>query len=284
MAITIRALGVDDLGAIDAVLRAAYGRDASFQPDLSRYLQLQPDGWLMAEAEGAAAGCVGAIDCGAFAYVGLMGVDPAQQRRGIALALMERLLAFVDARHCPAVLLDATPAGAPLYARLGFVDRDEALAFQCEAPAATPSASASPITVEPLTAAVLPALVAFDAARFGAQRTAVLAQYLREGPERAFIARDEAGAISGVLIAQGRLLGPWVAATPATAAALLDTALALPFSGPIGALTPAANDAAVRLLGEGGFRVQRSLRHMIRGPVPARQRTAIYGQASFALG
>src|SRR5207248_4825105 len=110
-------------------------------------------------------------------------------------------------------------------------------------------------------------------------REAVLASYLADAAESAFVTRDAAGRISGYLIAQARALGPWVARESADAAVLLAGALALPFAGGPAVVVPVSNAPALSLLSRHGFRVTRSLRHMRRGGrgVPSR-RTLIYGQ------
>src|SRR5262245_3409659 len=116
--ITIRILSGEDVDIADAIMIPAYGVPRSRKRDLRRYLALQPDGWLLALLDGEPAGMGGAIDYGPFAYIGLMAVLPALQRRGIASAIMEQLLAWIAARGCPTVLLDASPAGERLYEKL----------------------------------------------------------------------------------------------------------------------------------------------------------------------
>src|ERR671922_2425783 len=101
MTIAIRNLTEDDLDLAAIILEAAYGTPGDWRNRLHRYMGLQPDGWLLASLGGAPAGMVGAVDYGPFAYIGLMGVQPQMQRRGVGLALMERLLAWLDARGCP---------------------------------------------------------------------------------------------------------------------------------------------------------------------------------------
>ena len=91
--IAIRVLTEVDLDAADAIMIPAYGVPRSRKRDLRRYLALQPDGWLLAQLDGQPAGLGGAIDYGPFAYIGLMAVLPSLQRRGIASAIMDRLLA-----------------------------------------------------------------------------------------------------------------------------------------------------------------------------------------------
>lgn len=280
--IVIRTMTEADIPAADAIGMAAYGRE-SRSAELVRLLRLQPDGWLLAEGDGEPAGMVGATDFGPFAYVGQMGVLPAFQRRGIARALMERLLRWIDERQCPVTLLDASDAGYPLYARMGFAVDDRVAQF---ALVATPKLdTAATGRADAMRRDDLAEVIAFDTPRFGADRGAVLAAYLAGGAGRAFVARGERGEVRAFLFAQARMLGPWVAATPEDAEAVLARALALPFTGAPLVIAPEANGAALALLARYGFAAQRRLRHMRRGGAPLlERRTHVYGQASFAIG
>src|SRR5215210_381071 len=104
MTISVRSITEADLDAADVVLEAAYGPSGGRRKErMRRYLSLQPDGWLLALLDDVV---VGAMDYGPFAYIGLMAVHPSAQRRGIGLMLMQRLLAWLDARGCPFSLLD----------------------------------------------------------------------------------------------------------------------------------------------------------------------------------
>jgi GNAT superfamily N-acetyltransferase len=281
MPITLRALTEDDLDTADGIMMPAYGAPRSRKRDLRRYLALQPDGWLLALLDGEPAGIGGAIDYGHFAYIGLMAVHPTLQRRGIASAIMERLLAWIDERGCPVALLDASAAGERLYEKLGFVDDDRVIQYHQDDCAARPRASER---VGPLIAADLAALAAFDAPIFGAERGAVLTTFLGEFPDRAFVARDAAGALAGYLFAQPQTIGPWAARGPAEAEALLAVALALDFESAPRVLVPGANTHAAGLLLRYGFSPQRALRHMRRGSPVAARRSLIYGQTSYAIG
>jgi hypothetical protein len=136
-----------------------------------------------------------------------------------------------------------------------------------------------------LNLADIPALTAFDTPIFGGERAAVFAAALAEAPERAFVARDSEGQISGYLFAQPQVLGPWAAHTPADAEALLAAALTLPFDGAIRTLTPGSNADAAKLLMRFGFSPRRILRRMRRGGATAvGRRSRLYGQASLAIG
>jgi len=279
--ITIRTLTEADLDIADAIMIPAYGVPRSRKRELRRYLALQPDGWLLALLDGEPAGLGGATDYGPFAYIGLMAVLPALQRRGIASAIMERLLAWIAARGCPTVLLDASTAGERLYEKLGFVDDDTVVQYAQDDCAARPRASQR---VGPLAEADLAALETFDTPLFGASRAAVFATLRAEHPERAFVARDEAGALAGYLFAQPQTIGPWAARDPAVAEALLAAAVALDFEEAPRVLTPGANSHAAGLLLRYGFSPQRALRHMRNGGAIVAGRDLIYGQVSYAIG
>lgn len=277
----IRVLTPADLDTADALLVAAYG-GTSRRDRLASYLVLQPDGWFLALWDGRPAGVAGVTNYGPMAYIGLVGVDPAYQRRGIAMALMRHLLLWSAEHGNPVLQLDASPAGAPLYERLGFVDDGQTVSFMHEGRVLDPPHSER---VVPLQAAEIPALVAFDTPIFGADRAAVFELLLAEAPERAFVARGGAGEISGYLFAQSATIGPWAARTAADAEVLLGAALRLSYNlGPF-VLAPSTNPNTNRLLQRYGFSSNRSLRHMrLGGSGSVGQRELLYGLASFAIG
>jgi hypothetical protein len=192
------------------------------------------------------------------------------------------VLSWLQTRRCPIAILDASAAGVPLYGRFGFVDDGATVFWRQDEDRIACGASKR---VSRLQASELPELVRFDRPLFGADRSAVFATFLAEAPERAFVMRDEAGAITGYLVGQSQRLGPWAASTRDGAEELLTAALSLLFDDPPIVLAPSVNPSVASLLSRYGFSPQRSLRHMYLGPSPPRQdRTRIYGQASFAIG
>jgi hypothetical protein len=196
---------------------------------------------------------------------------------------MQHLLNWLDMRGTPMALLDATEAGRPLYASLGFHEQDDACVFTQQY-AARPAAPAV-AQVQLLQPRELPAVVAFDRPIFGAERGAVLRALLTDFPERFFVVYDKVGEVSGYCCAQMRRLGPWVARRPTDAEALLQTALALSYAGVPQVIVPQMNRAAVALLERYGFHLLRTTRHMRRGGVELPgQRELLYGQVSFAIG
>src|SRR5436309_12634154 len=101
MSISIQPFTAAELEATDAVIMAAYNIQHSRKESLLRYLALQPGGAFVAEYNGTVVGFGGALDYGSFAYIGLMCVHPAMQKRGLAGLLMEQLLAWLNERSCP---------------------------------------------------------------------------------------------------------------------------------------------------------------------------------------
>ena len=159
MEFTIRRLTVADLDVTEPILDAAYGPAPGRQARLRRDVHLQPDGWRLAIMHGQPVGLGGATDFGRLAYIGRLAVLPHAQRRGIGLAIMRDLLAWLDARGCPIVALDAGGRGAALPA-LGLRGGGSlaALSARRETPVPAPRRRIDQITV-----ADRAALAAFDA-------------------------------------------------------------------------------------------------------------------------
>lgn len=281
-ALMIRQLAEQDIPAIDLLLKASYGDSENRIPRIQRYQRLQPDGWFVAMLDDAPAGVVGAIDYGPFAYSGLLGVHPYAQRKGIGTALMTQIVNWLDQRHCPMVLLDATSASVPLYRKLGFVMDDKVTLFQLDHVIETRTA---PPNVRLMRAEDIPALSAFDAPIFGAPRRTVLEAVLSECPGRAFVAHDDHDEIAGYVFAQANVLGPWATTTPDTAEALLAAALPCYAGRAARVIVPGANTTAQALLQRYGFHPQAERRHLRRGGVAhPGDRAHLYAQVSFVIG
>lgn len=260
---SIRPLTEDLLDATHAVVVVAYHATHSRKDRLRRYLDLQPGSSFVALLDETVVGFGAVMDYGRFAYVGLLSVRPDMQKRGIGAALLEHCLAWAHGRQSPTLLLDATPAGFPLYQRYGFVEEDQTVVLQQTRPAGL--SLHLPATVTPLQMEQFSELVSFDTPAFGDERSAVLAAYRADDPQRVVVARDASGHLSGYLLAQADVLGPWVARTLQDAERLLQHALALPFRSAPSVFVSAQHQQALVLLERAGFTQQRRLSHMRKG-------------------
>jgi GNAT superfamily N-acetyltransferase len=89
--------------------------------DWRRVLRLAPDGCFAAREGDRLVGTVTTTEYGhTLGWIGMMIVGPEFRGRGIGAGLMRMALDHLAARGISTVKLDATPAGRPLYASLGF--------------------------------------------------------------------------------------------------------------------------------------------------------------------
>jgi GNAT superfamily N-acetyltransferase len=161
------------------------------------------------------------------AWIAMVLVRPDLRRRGLATALMGWAVDSLRAAGTRSILLDATPAGREVYRRLGF--RDLWGFARWALPQDLPREPG--VVARPLLRADWPALLARDAAGFGASRAFLLHAFAARAP--AFVVPDGAGGAAGVLFARdgvrGPQIGPLHASAPAVARALLAAgAAALP--------------------------------------------------------
>ena len=120
--ITLRQMTEGDVPAADELRRLA-GWNQTLE-DWRRMLRLEPRGCFVAVQNGEVVGTVTTTTHGqALAWIGMMLVHPEHQRRSIGTRLMRLALEYLQGRGVKCVKLDATPAGRPLYEKLGFVSQ-----------------------------------------------------------------------------------------------------------------------------------------------------------------
>jgi hypothetical protein len=163
-------------------------------------------------------------------------------------------------------VLDATPAGAKVYAPLGFKE-ERGFARLAADRISIPPSTAPLVIVEPINDSDWPALCAYDAAVFGNDRSRVLGRMRGRLPLADLVAR-RGGRIAGMLLGRnGRTashLGPLIAEDDEVATALLTRALSA-VHGTI-YIDVADEKAGVRAFVESaGFSVQRSFTRMLLG-------------------
>jgi GNAT superfamily N-acetyltransferase len=205
---------------------------------------------------------------GAFAWISMVLVAGEQRRHGLGTALLKRCIAeLVEQGRVP--VLDATPAGRPIYRALGF--KETWGYHRLAADQARPSAGLTPLAnaavVSPIADSDWAALCAYDARAFGADRSALLGRLRHRLPPAEWLA-ERNDRIVGFLLGRHGLkashVGPLIAEDEDTACALLERALAS-INGPIYGDFADSKTALRTWLASRGFVSQRPLTRMVLG-------------------
>lgn len=160
------------------------------------------------------------------AWIGMMLVRKEYRGKGLAKLLMDRILNVLNGYPC--IKLDATPAGLPVYAQLGFIP-EYSLYKMVKSPASQnkPTKSTSNI-IQVITAEHHRDLMAFDREIFGVDRQAVLT-YLFDHAVSSSVLVKENHKIEGYLTGRPGTnyyqLGPLAATSTEAAISLLAAAL-----------------------------------------------------------
>jgi N-acetylglutamate synthase-like GNAT family acetyltransferase len=267
--LALRAARPADLDALDALLQGAYQVARSYRPRLLDALENRRASTIVAEVDGAVAGMGTLHDYGRSGYIALVGVAPRLQGRGIGRALTAALIRRSAQLGHRTLELEASAAGEPLYHAFGFEPGDETLLLE------GPSGSYPPLTDVRLRETERESVAALDLRAFGADRAGMLAGLFRR-PERFAVARDPSQLPRGYAALRENVVGPWIAESPAYAAAAFDAARSLAAGEPLRVFVRAGNSAA-RAIAE-----TRRCRSMFRGE--AIERPQRYGLLGFGQG
>ena len=198
-------------------------------------------------------------------WISMVLVDAAHRHRGIASQLVDACIASLrDAARTP--VLDATPAGAAVYAKIGFVagvafDRWEGDAAPTHAIAAGERAvSAAPTQVE--------TLIALDRSAGGVDRSLLLRSFIARSDTRAWLAAGGDGFAVRRAGRRAAQVGPIVATRDDDALGLLGTAID-DGAGRVFIDVPAHRTSIADALVRRGFVRQRSFVRMALGNVGA---------------
>jgi GNAT superfamily N-acetyltransferase len=229
------------------------------------------------------AGVGSGIAYGALGVVGNMIVTEPHRRHGVGSAILQAVMAYLlDGRGCTRLELYATSDGRPLYARHGF-ERIEpgARAYLPRLPA-----SGNGITVAAGSPSDADAVAAFDAPRFGGDRSSLLAMMAADPERPLLVARRDGVAIAGYAWLrpdEGRL-GPFIADDPAVASSLVAAAAQRDMAEPLSVNVPTSNRAATAWLASLGVELDPWDGRMALGPPVPRRESTIYGSVVGALG
>jgi ribosomal protein S18 acetylase RimI-like enzyme len=278
--LTIRRMTERDIPACQR-LREQAGWNQT-DDDWRRLLAWEPDGCFVAERGGQIVGSTTTTLYGTrLAWIGMVLVDEAYRRQGIARALFGHAMAYLAGRGVQTVALDSTPLAQPLYAQAGYADVSMLERRRGTLPALPPG-DARPVTPDDL-----PALAAFDAAAFGAGRARILEALVRGCPEGCFVV-GEGVDIGGYLLtrpgANAWHIGPLVARDADTAERLARTALQGHDGRPALMDVMMENPDAVALSERLNLATVRPFIRMMHGPPPTPDLARLYTSAGPEFG
>jgi predicted N-acetyltransferase YhbS len=275
--VEIRHLTEGDMAAI-VRLRDAAGWNQT-EKDIRRLLALEPGGCFAACIDGQVVGTTTTTSYGTtLAWIGMVLVDPDYRRQGIATALMETALDYLERRGVATIKLDASAAGRPVYERFGFESESEVERWGRTFP---------PRGIGRAERSRWEEIADFDRVAFGADRGALLRMMI-EDADPPWIMRIGDDQLAGYALARpgarAGYLGPVVASDAAVAESLMSAA-ALNLSGQpvvidIDPSFPGATDLMVRL----GFTRQRDFVRMRLGAPISLGSPRVFAIAGPAVG
>lgn len=193
---------------------------------------------------------------GGIGWISMVLVTASKRRRGIAQRLVSQCVRWLEAQGLTPVL-DATPAGQPLYSSKGFSPL-------CGVTRMTGRGGGQdPKGLERVGTGDLGWIEALDRAVFGAGRAPILRDLI-ERQERGALAFGRDGFVLGRSGRNATQIGPIVAPDGPTALRLLQGALAQ-VEGPVLIDTMDAQPAIAAYLAELGFDSQRRFQRMAKG-------------------
>jgi GNAT superfamily N-acetyltransferase len=199
------------------------------------------------------------------AWVSMVLVLPQFRRRGLATRLLREALAYLrDQGSVP--VLDATPAGYPVYLQEGFEPAWGFRRYRRAAVSLDPDAADAPRTRR-IVESDWPAILALDAPAFGADRSRLLRALALRMPSAARVAEAE-GRVSGFILGRDGLeacqLGPLIARDAGTAQILIDDVLDA-VAGPVQVDLADRHLELLQGLVARGFLLQRPFTRMAHG-------------------
>jgi GNAT superfamily N-acetyltransferase len=236
--------------------------------DWQRFLEASPEGCFVAELDERVRGTVTTISFeNQVAWVGMVLVDPEYRGRGIGTKLLQRAIEHLDHRRIPAIKLDATPQGKPLYEKLGFTSEYEIGRWILQRPS-TGTMEASCSGLHPsLSSEFLESILKTDREVFGANRGFLLQSLHDDAPDFTMGIWND-GILEGYALGRrgsfADHLGPWVAANGRSARRLLEEFLARSSRETVLVDCLKSNTNACELLPSFGFSYSRPLTRMYR--------------------
>jgi GNAT superfamily N-acetyltransferase len=217
---------------------------------------------IVAEKDGRVAGTATALNHeNKIAWIGMVLVDKSLRGMGAGKMLLEHIIDKL--RHIKSVKLDATPAGEPLYSKLGFIAEYKLFRMRREV-----SDYREGITswknLSRINDKIFNDLIRSDKVVFGADRSYLLNNLFKNFPDRTLYIEGGSG-IDGYLFGRGGShfshVGPVVANSEDTAKCLISKALETLSDDPVGIDVPEYRQDLIKWLESIGFVIKR---HFVR--------------------
>lgn len=214
----IRLLQVEDIPAAQRLKDLAQWNQT--ENDWRRLLRLEPSGCFCATIDGDVVATTTTTTYGQeLAWIGMVLVDPKCRQLGIATKLMHVAMDHLSEDAVTTIKLDATPAGRPVYEKLGF--SEESLIERWEGIAVSGTNSCST-----LDSAVRRQALVLDRDAFGAERSKLIEMLIEDACLSPLVVKDENGRLTGYALARhgstAVYLGPLLATSADAATNLLD--------------------------------------------------------------
>lgn len=253
--------------------------------DLAAFHGTDPSGFFMGWIGGRPVSSISVVRYGAtYGFLGFYIVDPDYRGSGAGWATWQHGMAYLEGR---AVGLDGVVAQQENYRKSGFVLAGRNVRYSGVPQVDAEKAAAK---VRPVTAADLPALLAYDGAFFAAPREAFTAPWVLPpaGMQREALMAVKDGAIMGYGVIRacrsGYKVGPLFAENAETAAALFAALCATAPGEEVALDTPQDNRAAVALAERAGLAPIFETARMYRGSAPSLPIDRTFGITTFELG
>lgn len=225
--------------------------------DVERMLRYNPLGCFIAEVNEKPAGHVFSVNYGKLGWIGLLIVKAENRGKGLGTSLTKKALDHLVSSGVETVKLEAAPAAAGLYRKLGFIDEYDSLRFlgkNCR-PISTYNSNVKLLEKETINE-----VARFDAKYFGGNRTQVLMKLYRDYPKLCF-ASYAGSKINGYIMCRktekGYRVGPWLCDpdNPEVAEDLLTKCMeTIRRNVEYQVGVPGVNNIAVKILREFGFK------------------------------
>jgi ribosomal protein S18 acetylase RimI-like enzyme len=240
--------------------------------DWSFFLSDERNSCIVAEHEGKVAGTATAlVHDNKVAWIGMVLVDRSLRGQGAGRLLLQDILG--RQQNNLSVKLDATPAGEPLYASLGFIPEYRLLRMACEK--CTFSGPAVDKNIVRIRENDLDEITVFDDRIFGAGRKSLLNYLMNNRPELSLFISSQDGIRGFVMGRTGTrftYIGPVEAEKDDDAISLLGGALLSAGTGPLAIDVHEDKTEMISFLESAGFVKQRFFTRMYlnKNPFPGK--------------